>query len=243
MGRRNKHKRNKSGLRGRITNKTDERITILIVCEGDTEEHYFKKKGQNLKRSVTLTIRNMKGGDPKQIFEEADKEDKSNNYDQTWCVFDNDLPKKFTSAIKKIEKRDREIAKAIAEEKAKSKHKRKYRDGKRFRAAYSNPCFELWFLLHFKNIQTCLSCSNCEEKMTQNLRNLQKKFRRKLPGLKEKKYDKGTIDMYTLLNVRPDMVSEKQAIEYAKNKLKNSQYRTPPCTTVYQLVEELNNFS
>lgn len=103
------------------------RKTILIVCEGQSEELYFKSfpvvsctvkavsYGQTKEQLVDLTIELMK----------ADK------YDQVWSVFDMDI----NQGEKEISAYDNAITKACINN---------------IKVAYSNDSFELWHCLHFE---------------------------------------------------------------------------------------------
>lgn len=110
---------------------------FLIVCEGtQTEPEYFREM-RHLERSlIDLTI--SPGGVPKTLFERAvemkktasadarRQEDENRKYDHVWCVFDVDehplVPETQQQA------RDNGIEVAL-----------------------SNPSFELWALLHFRD--------------------------------------------------------------------------------------------
>jgi hypothetical protein len=107
---------------------------ILIVCEGTkTEPGYFEDFRQRYRRVVELEL--SPGGVPKTLVERAAEmkkdadaragKDENERYDEVWCVFDIDDHPKIDDA--KQQARDNGIKLAI-----------------------SNPCFELWVLLHFQ---------------------------------------------------------------------------------------------
>jgi len=113
--------------------------SILIVCEGKkTEPFYFDGLRRLLDlRRVELKI---KGGitDPISIVGQALQQRKKRTkraltvpivtcYDAVWCVFDVEIPPRA------------HLARALAKAK---KHGLK--------VALSNPCFEFWYLLHYK---------------------------------------------------------------------------------------------
>ena len=93
--------------------------------------------------------------------------------------------------------------------------------------AYSIECFEIWFLLHFDYIKSAIS---------------RKDYNKKLSKLLHKKYKKNAKDMYNLLKNKQEI-----AIKNAK-KLENNYsnmmkiYDRNPSTTVYKLVERLNEY-
>lgn len=102
--------------------------TMLIICEGETEKIYF----ENLKaveRKAEVNIKPELSGhrtDCLSIVEKAIRH--RDNFDQVWCVFDLD------SALKDKDKYRKAVKKA---------------GNKKIETVESNPCFEIWFLLHF----------------------------------------------------------------------------------------------
>jgi hypothetical protein len=107
------------------------------VCEGSkTEPAYFHELRRAERRQVELEI--VPAGTPKTVVERAvemqkeairkARKDPFLGYDQVWCVFDIDEHPLVPDAIQQA--RDHKIELAI-----------------------SNPCFELWALLHFQDHQ------------------------------------------------------------------------------------------
>ncbi|MGB7758835.1 MAG: RloB family protein [Bryobacteraceae bacterium] len=109
---------------------------FLIVCEGAvTEPVYFNDIRRSERGIIHLEI--VPGGVPKSVVERAVqikkesereaelREDENLRFDSVWCVFDVDVHP-FV-----IEAKQQAQANAI-------------------NVAVSNPCFELWFLLHFQ---------------------------------------------------------------------------------------------
>src|ERR1700733_13496047 len=114
---------------------------ILIVCEGTkTEPGYFEDLRQRYRSVVEVVL--CQGGVPKTLVEravemkkEADSKaakDENERYDEVWCVFDIDDHPKIDDA--KLQARYNGI-----------------------RLAISNPCFELWVLLHFQDQRAHIS--------------------------------------------------------------------------------------
>lgn len=105
----------------------DKNKTFLIVCEGQTEEQYFKSFPV-----LTAIVKPVPLGCSKSVLVECASEmAKSEIYDEIWCVFDMDYKpdengchEDFNNAIK--------IATSLG-----------------FKCAYSNDAFELWFILHY----------------------------------------------------------------------------------------------
>lgn len=113
------------------------RARFLIVCEGMvTEPHYFRETRRTERGIIDLEI--VPAGVPRsvviravQMKKEAEREatrkkDQNLRYDHIWCVFDVD-EHPFVAEAK-----DQAQANGID-------------------VAVSNPCFELWFLLHFQD--------------------------------------------------------------------------------------------
>lgn len=106
--------------------------TVAIVCEGQkTEDIYFS----GIRREFRLTTARLRvvslGADPLRVVQEA--ESLRDEYDHTWAVFDVEAPgahaiphARFSQAVKRA-------------------------DHLGIRCAISNPCFELWLLLHFRS--------------------------------------------------------------------------------------------
>jgi len=104
--------------------------TIAIVCEGQkTEDIYFS----GIRREFRLATARLRvvslGADPLWVVREA--ESLRPEYDNTWAVFDVEAPG----------------AHAIPHARLNQAIERAERVG--VRCAISNPCFELWLLLHF----------------------------------------------------------------------------------------------
>ncbi|OWY21206.1 RloB domain-containing protein [Sphingobacteriales bacterium UPWRP_1] len=100
------------------------RPSIIIVCEGETEKHYFNKRFNFSKAIVGK-------GQRDDIVEYAKKKNRTDDYDIVWCVFDRDYTNesdntKFDKAI--------ELAKK-----------------EKIETAWSNDAFELWICLHYRN--------------------------------------------------------------------------------------------
>jgi hypothetical protein len=110
---------------------------ILVVCEGKITEPQYIEGFRASHGTTTVQVKvHSPGGDPKALVERAIelRDDASGRarregddnlmYDEVWCVFDVDTHERFEAARAKAQ------AEAI-------------------RLAVSNPCFELWLLIHF----------------------------------------------------------------------------------------------
>jgi hypothetical protein len=111
---------------------------LLIVSEGEcTEPEYLHALKRHLKNPAVELQFHGERGDPKKLVEMA-KEAKAKaareaerqgdpllRYDEVWCVFDRDDHERFDAAIDQAQKNHLKVA-------------------------ASNPCFELWLLLHLR---------------------------------------------------------------------------------------------
>ena len=110
------------------------RTTILLFVEGDkTEYNYFLPlKGEAIARgSLAIKLKSANGGSAKHIILSAKTfaEYGEREYDEIWVVLDADYCE----------------GKTLPELKGLAKVKRKSMD-----LIFSNPCFEVWVLLHFQ---------------------------------------------------------------------------------------------
>jgi hypothetical protein len=195
-----KTQRNSRGYSPRTTNTRNVKQRFLIVCEGEkTEPNYFRSF--RVPRLV-VDVKGL-GANPSRLVERAIEESKLDAYDQVWCVFDRDswTVDDFNGAIAAAEKR-------------------------KFKVAYSNEAFELWYVLHFEFLNTGIARKDYNERLTTLLR---------------RRYEKKSNSMYEELLGR-----QATAIAHAEKLL--TQYDRPnpasdnPSTTVHLLVQELNRF-
>jgi hypothetical protein len=179
---------------------------ILIVCEGVvTERHYFNDLRIQTKSLVELQIE--PGGTPKTLVErgvelkkaaeKVAKREKDQNlrYDAVWSVFDVDQHPFLSEAQQQA--RDNGIEVAI-----------------------SNPCFELWALLHFQDQH-----AHIERHEVQRL------CRHHMP-----RYDK-RLPCETLLPMYRDAVRRSQELEHLHRT--RSTDGGNPSTGVHRLTEEI----
>lgn len=189
--------------------------TILIVCEGQTEEWYFSKFPV-----ISLSVKcvNLQGQSKMSLVKATQDilKEEGFTFDEVWCVFDMDvnIHKDFTLFDKSIAK-----AKSLG-----------------YNVAYSNDCFELWLLLHYKDIQSTQNREYYYEQLGKCFKMNYVKNGKKIDFCKK---------LYTLLQ-EDDNSSEAQAIVRAE-KLYLRQKHLPyhqqkPVTLVYQLVRLLNEY-
>ncbi|MDJ1181174.1 RloB family protein [Roseofilum sp. BLCC_M91] len=198
-----KKKKPRSPKYKRKVNTREVKQRFLIVCEGTkTEPNYFRSF--RVPRNVVEVNVTGLGRNPSQLVDYASQlNDEDGDYDRVWCVFDRDSWKlqDFNSALSSAK-------------------------NKRFEVAYSNPKFELWYLLHF---------DYCDSSIPPE------KYNSKLSSYMGIEYEKNNRDMYELLRD-----TQKKAIERAEKLLEQYDHANPakdnPSTTVHQLVKALNKF-
>jgi hypothetical protein len=83
---------------------------------------------------------------------------------------------------------------------------------------FSNPCFELWYLLHCQNQTAELTTEECVSKLTNHIRN----------------YRKGVLDD----KLKDKLLENKN---YAVSRAKSLPEFTNPSTNVYRFIEELDS--
>lgn len=114
---------------------------ILIVCEGEkTEPFYFEeiREFYKLQTANVKVTHSTYGTSPLQIVEYSlDECLRTRKWEQVYCVFDRDDHRSFNDAIQKINTLN-------------VKHRNDLKQPIKFTAIQSNPCFELWLLLHFE---------------------------------------------------------------------------------------------
>lgn len=191
--------------------------TILIVCGGNTEKLYFTALNQKYKAEtsqIQLCIE-KESKDPLSIVQFAIKcrdEKYNNGINETWVVFDkDDFEEKFYHAI--------ELAK-----------------NEEIKVAYSNQAFELWFIQHFKCINTTLHRdkykSEIDKLLKQNL-STNTTYSKKPKDLK--KFFEIILDSALL-----DKAINNSKIAYGKRKLIDSSNPFGESSTnVFKLVERL----
>lgn len=128
MARRNHISRLDAGRRSqRHAPRQPQRPVILVVCEGQTEEAYFRAVKAHYGRSTTVNIKITRGrSDPVRAVEKGIHVNRNDDFDRVFCVVDGDKPDRTALARKRIGKRDN------------------------VELVVSIPCFEIWLLLHYE---------------------------------------------------------------------------------------------
>ncbi len=119
---------------------------IAVVCEGEVTEPKYLNALKGAELASSAHIIEVKGGVgvPLTVVRRAVKLKKGGNYDEVWCVFDVDDHPKLPEAL------DQACANGL-------------------RLAVSNPCFELWGLLHFQDQRSELGRKQLCSKLKKHL--------------------------------------------------------------------------
>ena len=100
---------------------------LLIVVEGGTEKKYFSNYNRERKKGFRISVENTKDTDAVSLARVAERKRRDlDDTDEVWCVFDVDSQK------------DKALEQA-----------RQIGVKNDFKICVSNPCFELWYLLHY----------------------------------------------------------------------------------------------
>lgn len=185
---------------------------FLLCCEGvGTEPGYFRSLAEFLRNPlielIEVEIAEHEATDPKQIVEQAKRlradadrsakrmHDDNLRYDQVWCVFDRDEHAHFDEAINQA--LDNKLDLAV-----------------------SNPCFELWILIHFQDQTSSLTRQDAASKV-----------RHFIPG-----YEK-SISLAELTGRASEAVRRARKME--SNATERGKATDNPSTGVWQLVMKL----
>ncbi|PSK95725.1 RloB-like protein [Murinocardiopsis flavida] len=157
----NRPKRLKKSLRrSSLVRESKERI--LVVCEGEvTEVQYLNGLKQLFSALPVDVVPVGKGGTPEQVVDlalakQAEAEDRAErandgnlNFDQTWCLVDVDEHVRIPEALARARRAG-------------------------VKAVVSNPCFELWLLYHYQDLQSTLHRAVLCEKLRNYIRGYDK---------------------------------------------------------------------
>jgi hypothetical protein len=163
--------------------------TLFVFCEGETEESYVNFLKSKFRIPSIQINAKIGGNNITSDYIQGYKQDKpTHEKDMNFLMYDLDVP----NMLKRLSKIDD------------------------CTLLVSNPCLELWFLLHYKNQTANINSAKCCREMTNRNRT----------------YKKGVID---------DKLKEKLIlkIEVAVNRAKDLTEHNNPSTTVYKLIEIL----
>lgn len=170
---------------------------IFVVCEGTvTEREYFDQLGRDYRQSVQVVIAD-ESGVPKTVVNiaVAAKEDASLAWDEVWAVFDRDEHVGVDEAM------------SIAEQAGVS-------------VAFSNPCFELWALLHFEEQRAHIERHAAQKALTRHM----------------PEYEK-SLDLEKLSSRYEEAVSRARML--VRLAVEDGNPHKNPTTTVFKLTESI----
>lgn len=131
---------------------------VLIVCEGTkTEPQYFTeiKSTHRLHTANVCIVPSHLGTSPRQVVEAAlERFHQDPNYDRLFVVFDRDSHTNYHEALDLIDAKNRKI-------------RNKDKVAVEVSAIVSNPCFELWLILHFEDLRHLISRQDAYTKIKQ----------------------------------------------------------------------------
>jgi hypothetical protein len=172
------------------------RRTFLVYCGAlRTERDYFDGFRERVRQgNVTIKLR-QEGIDPATVVRAAAgyRDRSPGRFDEVWCVVDTDQYDIDTAVV---EARRRNV-----------------------RLAVSNPCFELWLLLHHAGCRAY--CHGCTE--------VTRRLKRHVPG-----YDKARLNCADFAPGVDDAIKRARDLDPS-----GAEHRRNPSTNVWQLVERI----
>lgn len=218
--RRKKASRGKLGRKGKHQQHRNLRKVVYIFCEGKTEKEYFSYWKSHC-REITLQIDQKDSQSrPKLIFDRADKKRKSlskaeKENSEIWVVFDRDDHPNWKKAIQSS-----------------------YQSG--FGLALSNPCFELWGILHLTFQSGVLE----REKAQRKLHQLMPKYHHNgKPYFDMKVLKQQNKGFQPISLARERALSLQGKIFRNKDLSSQDEYFDNPSTTIWMLLERLEKLS
>lgn len=202
-----------------VIEKIEKSKQFLIVCEGNnTEPEYLKAFPVGNATIESYGLGSSKTSLVNAVLETL-KLDQDAKRKETWVVFDMDIKSDQSGQLREDYNRAIELAR---------KHKLK--------VAYSNDAFELWFLLHYQYFDSQITRHEYYEKLSVLWNCNYEKVGKQLNFCKK---------IYRLLE-EDQRADQDSAIANASKLLQEQIHQVfseqNPCTTVFELVEELNKY-
>jgi len=174
--------------KGRSSKGKSIRPTFFIFCEGETEEAYVTYLRSVYRLPIQINAKISGSNITGKYISNYRSTKTVHSKDKTFLIYDCDVP----DIIEKLRKIDKVVL------------------------LLSDPCFELWYLLHFHDQKTEISSDECIRKLSNHLKNYQKGILNdKLKCQLDKEQEKA--------------ITRSKALEQCKN----------PSTDIFQLIEEL----
>jgi hypothetical protein len=211
--------------RGRKESLRNQRSLFIITCEGEnTERLYFESWFARLRESKQLSSRSCviashshtnPSGVLADLLAFQDGGLTFKDFEHRWIVIDRDSERTnggghtladFNTALQQARQKRPKVS-----------------------VAWSNPCFELWYLLHFRYQNTGTDRVQIQGQLSNAL------------GLK---YDKSDPNLFILIIANlPDALRNAKRLHTDFQEQGLSADKSNPCTTVYQLVELLEGMA
>jgi RloB-like protein len=185
----------------------EQRKTVLIVCEGGKTEPYYLTdlcKELGIKPKVEIVPGDVAGTHPKTIVKYAKEKQRGNDFIAVWCIYDRDEHENIHEA-----------------------HQQAKDNG--FEVGFSNPCFELWILLHFENQTAEIDRHQCLRKVKKHIPD----------------YEKGMKGVFKFIRDNQELAQTRSSLfrdEHIKNDKAEGE-RDNPSTTIDRLVNYLKSIS
>ena len=154
------------------------RKRVLIVCEGEkTEPYYFRSLIHSLGlRAAEVQVCAGSGSAPISVVECGTRIlNEDSDFDQIYFVFDKDSHASYDSALRRV---------------LSLRTKRKYKNNT-ISAITSNPCFEVWFLMHYQTYDRPITAAGGRSACENVIRIL-----KEYPEFSD--YDKGNQNLFEL---------------------------------------------
>lgn len=193
--------------------KRDPYEMVLIVCEGiKTEPNYFEALIDDLQLNTAnvKVSNNTAGSSPRSVVKFALNEyKKDKKYDKVYCVIDKDRHETYLEAL--------DIIRRVPLQKRREIH-----------AITSVPCFEFWFLLHYK--ATTKKFNVCEGSICAKVITDLKKY---IPN-----YEKRDKEVFLTLkpHLETAITNAKKVSRYCEDAVTDN-----PSTKVHELIIYLQN--
>lgn len=205
------------GYRRRREKLRDPRRILVIVCEGkETEKIYFRNY-RDRKSGLKIKFPNSTKSDPFHLVKSALREIPDLDIekgDQIWCVFDSD-------------NRTEQVVQKTIE-----------KTGDKVKICFSNPSFELWYLLHFISVhnKTRILNEDLIRRIEEQFKKIDKNFT---------KYSKTENYFNYLENRTQNAIDNAKKLNqmHAKKGVELFSTKSNPSTQVFKLVEYILKIS
>lgn len=164
------------------------RPNFFVFCEGDTEMTYVQMLRSHYRLPIHIIAKKTVQNITPALVERCKASYVQTASDRTYLMYDLDVPE-MLERLQKVSGAE---------------------------LLCSNPCFELWLLLHYKGVKAILTSDSCVKKLTDIV----------------KQYKKGTITAETAQHLKDNFSKTAE-------RAKTLHAYDNPSTTVFLLIEEL----